>query len=134
MTAPVRVPDPRRLLLDTHVVLWWQDESPRLAPAASHAIAAADRVFVSLVTAWEVAIKVGSGKLAVGASCPEALEENRFGLVPVTLDHVGRVGALPLHHRDPFDRRLVAQAAHEGLTLVTHDRQLAPYPVPILGT
>lgn len=97
-------------------------------------IAETDRVYVSLATAWELAIKVASGKLRSRESFVEAVEANRFRLLPITLDHVDAVATLPspARHRDPFARMLVAQAAHEGLTLVTHDRAIRAYPVPVL--
>ncbi len=125
---------PRRLLLDTHVFLWWQEESGRLAPAVARRIAEADEVYVSVVTAWEMAIKSTSGKLHARESFSEAMDVNRFGLLAITLDHANAVAKLPppTHHRDPFDRMLVAQAAHERLTVVTHDPAFREYSVPIL--
>jgi len=130
--APPDPPSLDRLLLDTHVFLWWQEESERLTPHVAHVIATAERVHVSVASAWEIAIKVGSGKLRVRESLAGALEESQFRLLPVTLDHVGLVAGMPHHHRDPFDRMLAAQAVHEGLTLVTHDRAFSPYALPVL--
>jgi PIN domain nuclease of toxin-antitoxin system len=127
-------PDPPsvdRLLLDTHIFLWWQ-QGGRLTPRVERAIAVAERVHVSVATAWELAIKAGIGKLRVRESFAEAVAENRFGVVPITLEHVSLVAGMPLHHRDPFDRMLAAQALHEGLTLVTHDRMFEPYALPVL--
>ncbi len=124
----------KRLLLDTHVFLWWQEASDRLAPHVADRIANASEVHVSVATAWELAIKVAAGKLRLGESFADAVEENRFGLLPITLDHVAVVASMPLHHRDPFDRMLIAQARHEQLTLVTHDREFGAYPVSIVFT
>ena len=123
-----------RLLLDTHVFLWWQQASGMLAPDVARRIAEADRVYVSLATAWELAIKVMSGKLQSRESFAEAMDVNQFGLLPITLEHVDAVLALPSppRHRDPFDRMLIAQAIHEGFTLVTHDTAFRDYPVPVL--
>ena len=123
-----------RLLLDTHAFLWWQEGSSMMPRDVSRRIAEADRVYVSLATAWELAIKIASGKLRSRESFAEAVEVNRFGLLPITLDHVEALTTLPPpgRHRDPFDRMLVAQAAHEGLTLVTHDRAFRDYAVPVL--
>lgn len=132
MSAVETAAPSRRLLLDTHVFLWWQDESERLPLRVADVIATAADIHVSVVTAWELAIKVRAGKLRSRESFAEAVAENGFGLVPIALDHIDLVAGLPLHHRDPFDRMLVAQALHEGLTLVTHDRKLGAYAVPIV--
>ncbi len=132
MSVPPDPPSTDRLLLDTHVFLWWQDESDLLWSRVAHQIATATRVYVSIATAWELAIKVGSGKLQLRESFADAVEENRFDLLPITLDHIGVVAEMPLHHRDPFDRMLIAQAIHERLTMVTHDRTFAAYTVPVL--
>lgn len=103
-----------------------------LVPDVARQISQASHVHVSMATAWELAIKVGAGKLHLRESFADAVEENRFGLLPITLDHVGVVAGMPLHHRDPFDRMLIAQAIHEGLTMVTHDRTFGVYAVPVL--
>ena len=134
MSASVARAASERLLLDTHVFLWWQQASRMLPPDVARRIAEADRVYVSIATAWELAIKVASGKLRSGESFVEAMEVNRFGLLPITLDHVDAVAALPVptRHRDPFDRMLIAQAVYEGLTVVTHDSAFGEYPVPVL--
>jgi PIN domain nuclease of toxin-antitoxin system len=123
-----------RLLLDTHVLLWWSTDSPRLQESAREAIRSAGRVVVSAASAWEAAIKAGSGKLTLSVSFDAVAEVNGFEKLPITVAHAAAVTALPEHHRDPFDRMLVAQARAEGLTLVTHDRALEPYGVPILWT
>ena len=120
-----------RLLLDTHVFIWWREESPRLAPDVLEEIGAAQEVFVSIVTAWEVAIKVGSGRLTVPGPVGPAVIDSGFIPLPITFEHAQRVATLPRHHGDPFDRMLAAQAMHEGLTLVTHDRSFAPYAMPV---
>lgn len=105
-----------------------------LVPDVARTISHAPRVNVSVASAWELVIKVSTGKLRLGESFAEAVAENRFGLLPITLEHVAAVSALPrpARHRDPFDRMLVAQAIHEGLTLVTHDRQFREYDVPVI--
>jgi PIN domain nuclease of toxin-antitoxin system len=120
------------LLLDTHVFLWWRAASPRLAPDARDAIAAADVVFVSAASAWEAAIKQALGRLRLPDRFAAGVEESGFEQLVVTFDHAERAGTLPPHHADPFDRMLVAQALAEGLTLVTHDRRLEPYEADIL--
>ena len=122
------------LLLDTHVVLWWRLDSPRLKRGARDAIATADLVWVSAVSGWEVAIKQGLGKLRLADPFVLMVEASEFGELPVTLRHAERVATLPLHHTDPFDRMLVAQAQVEGATLVTHDRAFQPYGIPVVWT
>ncbi|CAN5348381.1 type II toxin-antitoxin system VapC family toxin [soil metagenome] len=123
-----------RLLLDTHVFLWWSEDDPRLRADARQAIEEADQVLVSAASAWEVTIKAALGKLEIAIPFAEAVEVNRFGELPVTFAHAAAVTELPPHHGDPFDRMLVAQAQTEGLTLVTHDRRLEPYSVHVLWT
>ncbi len=127
-----------RLLLDTHVVLWVFGEPSRLTPAAAAAIAdPANDVFVSAVSVWEMAIKQSIGKLTlpgpVETWLPPLLEERDFIPLPISLEAAGRVRAMPFHHNDPFDRLLVSQAGL-GFRLVTHDRRIADYDVPVLWT
>lgn len=116
------------LLLDTHVLIWW-DEGRRLSAAARRAIEAADSVYVSAASAWEVGIKIGLGRLRPARTVEEAVEESGFLELPVTFRHAQRVADLPPHHRDPFDRLLVAQAEIESLRLVTRDPVFARYAV-----
>lgn len=116
------------LLLDTHVLIWW-DEGRRLSGAARRAIEAADSVYVSAASAWEVAIKIGLGRLRPARTVEEAADESGFLELPITFRHAQRVCGLPAHHRDPFDRLLVAQAEVEGLTLVTRDPVFERYAV-----
>lgn len=123
---------PKLLLLDTHVFLWWRAEPRRLKEAARTAIASADVVFVSAASAWEAAIKVSLGRLELPASFAEGVIDSGFERLPVSFAHAEAVGGLPHHHRDPFDRLLIAQAQVEGLTFVTHDRQVEGYEVEIL--
>jgi len=116
------------LLLDTHVLIWW-DEGRKLAAAARRAIEDADTVYVSAASAWEVAIKVGLGRLRPLRTVEEAVEESGFVELPITFRHAERVAGLPAHHRDPFDRLLIAQAELEGLTLVSRDPVFGRYVV-----
>jgi PIN domain nuclease of toxin-antitoxin system len=120
------------LLLDTHVLIWW-DEGRRLAAEARRAIADADSVYVSAASAWEVAIKTGLGRLRPTRTVEHAVDESGFLELPVTFRHAERVGKLPPHHRDPFDRLLIAQADVEELTLVTRDAVFARYGVAVIG-
>ena len=119
------------VLLDTHVLIWW-DEGRRIAAAARQAIEEADSVYVSAVSAWEVAIKTGLGRLRPTRTVEEAASESGFLELPVTFRHAERVTGLPPHHRDPFDRMLVAQAAVEELILVTRDPLFGRYGVALI--
>ncbi len=123
-----------RLLLDTHALLWWVDGGGRLSAAQKRAVARpANQVYVSVASSWEMAIKASLGKLElaspVGDYMVRHLAANRFQLLNVTLEHVARVEDLPYHHRDPFDRLLVAQAKEENLTLVSRDPIFVRYGV-----
>jgi len=121
-----------RLLLDTHVVLWQLSGVQRLGGRASETIASAAELAFSVVSFAEIGVKAAIGKLAV----PDDLHAHVVGtglrVLGLSADHGLAVASLPLHHRDPFDRLLVAQARHEGLTLVTADTQLHAYDVPVI--
>ncbi len=121
-----------KLLLDTHVVLWWRLDSPRLKATVRRRIAAADIVWVSAASGWEAAIKQTLGKLTLADSFTEMVIDSAFDELPITLRHAEHVATLPSYHADPFDRMLVAQAQIEGATVVTHDRQFEPYDVATL--
>ena len=121
-----------KLLLDTHVVLWWQGSDRRLDRAARRMISNAAEIWVSAVSAWEVAIKTGIGKLRTPGPFEAAVEASGFRQLPITFRHAAQAGELPLHHRDPFDRMLIAQSQVERLTLVTHDDVFSSYPVTVL--
>ena len=120
------------LLLDTYVFLWWRANDPRLRAEAREAISTAPLVFVSAATAWEAVIKVAVGKLHLPDTIEAGVRASGFEQLPIRFAHAERVAALPLHHRDPFDRLLVAQALVEDLVLVTNDRQLEPYEARLL--
>jgi PIN domain nuclease of toxin-antitoxin system len=132
--APVTELAPRRLLLDTHVWLWWQADDTRLGSATRQLIRRASEVRFSAASAWEIAIKVAIGKLELpkGADIAAELDNSGFLALPVEIAHADDVRRLPSLHADPFDRLLVAQARTEGLTLVSADRQLAAYGIPVL--
>jgi PIN domain nuclease of toxin-antitoxin system len=122
------------ILLDTHVALWWRENSPRLGEEARDAIARVDIAYVSVVSAWEVAIKISAGKLRIPGSFEAAIDASGFSKLPLTFTHAAALTELPFHHRDPFDRMLIVQAREEGLTIVTADRKFAPYDARILWT
>jgi PIN domain nuclease of toxin-antitoxin system len=122
------------LLLDTHVVLWWQRDDRRLGREAREAIATADVVWVSAVSGWEVAIKCALGRLRLHEPFPVLIAADDFTELPMTLAHAARLQDLPPHHADPFDRMLAAQALTERATVVTHDRAFEPYGVKAIWT
>jgi PIN domain nuclease of toxin-antitoxin system len=126
-----------KLLLDTHVVLWSASDPDRLGAEARGALEdGANDVLVSVVTAWEIAIKQSLGKLDLPRPAeqwlPDVLRRTGFEVAELGLAAALRVRGLPWHHRDPFDRLLAAQALEEGYTLVTHDRAFVPYGVPLV--
>ena len=126
-----------RLLLDTSTFLWLVEGDPKLSTVAGEAIAdAANQVFLSAASAWEIAIKHGLGRLHLQGSPEELVPQqrrlHRVDTLPITEDITLQVGKLPNIHRDPFDRLLVAQAIVGGLTIVTPDRLIKAYPVPTL--
>lgn len=125
---------PRRLLLDTHVWIWWYVGDARLGRKARSLIKDASDVHVSAASAWEMAIKRRLGTLAFDDPLDLATEIERDGFteLPVTVSHAEATLALPSAHRDPFDRMLIAQAQTEGLAIVTADDALAGYDVPIV--
>lgn len=122
-----------RLLLDTHALLWWLFQLPHLGPRAAAAIEdPASDVYVSALSAGEIEIKRAVGKMDGPDDLNVQIEFNDFTELPFTIRHGVALRELPLHHRDPFDRMLVAQARVEGLTLVTADRAMKAYDVQIL--
>jgi PIN domain nuclease of toxin-antitoxin system len=121
-----------RLLLDTHVVLWWLSDSPELSGEVKEMLDTEPAVYVSAVSPWEVAIKQSVGKLSGPDDLAERVRDSQFNGLPITAGHGVRAGRLPTHHRDPFDRILVAQAQIEGMTLVTRDKWIQLYDVPVL--
>lgn len=121
------------LLLDTHVVLWWLTDDPTLSEQVKARLDDEPDVYVSTVTVWEVAIKQAAGKLGGPADLPERIRDSAFRGLPVVAEHAIAAGRLPMIHRDPFDRMLVAQANCEALTLVTRDAHIQKYDVAVLG-
>ena len=126
----------QRLLLDTHGLLWVAEGGWRLRTDTYDAVNdLSNEVFVSAVSIWEIAIKLASGRLSPAPDLDKALEAvERYGFTELNVNfrHAELAGNLPLHHRDPFDRMLIAQAQAEGLTLVTDDSLIARYDVPTM--
>ncbi|HVC86209.1 MAG TPA: type II toxin-antitoxin system VapC family toxin [Gaiellaceae bacterium] len=121
------------LLLDTHAFLWWNNDDAALGPIARAAIADGENiVFVSAATAWEIATKRAAGKLDAPGDIAEWVRQDGFAEIAVEIDHAVLSAELPDHHRDPFDRLLVAQASIEELTLVTMDPEIMKYDVETL--
>jgi PIN domain nuclease of toxin-antitoxin system len=119
-------------LLDSNVVVWLDQKPERIPSHVLLRIESAPQVFLSAVTAWELGIKQSLGGLTLASPVSDLLETHGMKELPVTIRHGEAVRDLPLHHRDPFDRLLVAQALVEGMVLVTADRLLLRYGVPIL--
>ncbi len=119
------------LLLDTCVFLWWLDDPRRLSRAARKAIGdGKNTVDISAAVVWEIAIKRALGKFDAPRDLEGAMASNRFLPLPVTIPHALAVETLPNHHRDPFDRMLIAQARREGFKLVSRDHHVPLYGVP----
>ena len=120
----------QRLLLDTHVLLWSLSAVSRLTEAARAAIIDPHNdVFVSAITAWEIVVKRAKGRMTAPDNLSAIVEARGFTHLPLTFEHAERAGNLPMHHRDPFDRFLVAQAQAEGLVLVTRDARIPLYSI-----
>lgn len=122
-----------RLLLDSHVVVWALSMPKRLSARARQAIEDPENdVFVSVVSPWELAIKGPRQGLHLPDDLEAQLSRQHFEILPVLLRHTEPIESMPLHHRDPFDRMLVAQAIVDGLTIVTADRKLTSYQVALM--
>jgi PIN domain nuclease of toxin-antitoxin system len=122
-----------QLLLDTHAFLWWLGNDAKLGRTARAAIAdGANLVFVSAATAWEIGVKRASGRLVAPGDLAGWILENGFVPLPIEVEHAVAAADLPLHHKDPFDRLLVAQAQLENLTLEARDDDIDKYSVSLI--
>ena len=120
----------QRLLLDTHVFVWSVSEVSKLAQGARAAIAdPRNEVFVSAITGWEIAVKRAKGRMTAPDNLLSVIDDKGFTHLPLTFHHAEQAGRLPMHHRDPFDRFLIAQSQAEGLVLVTRDARIPLYGV-----
>ncbi|MGH2910674.1 MAG: type II toxin-antitoxin system VapC family toxin [Solirubrobacteraceae bacterium] len=118
-----------RLLLDTHVVLWQLSGSPSIGPAAQQEIRDADELLFSVVSFAEIGVKAAIGKLSVPTDLRQHILDAGIRILGLAPDHGLDVARLPLHHRDPFDRLLIAQARSERLTVMTADARIPAYDV-----
>ncbi|HEX7771240.1 MAG TPA: type II toxin-antitoxin system VapC family toxin [Pyrinomonadaceae bacterium] len=126
-----------KLLLDTHIFIWWADHPEKLSPAALSALEdETNELLLSVASVWEMQIKIQLGKLKLSLPLKELVknqqETNDVTVSPIALAHVLTLESLPFHHKDPFDRLLIAQSISEGLTVVTADSQFSAYSVKLL--
>ena len=126
-----------KLLLDTHIFIWWADQPEKLSPAALSALEdETNELILSVASVWEMQLKIQLGKLKLRLPLKELVknqqETNDLTVSPVALTHVLALGVLPFHHGDPFDRLLIAQSIEEDLTLVSADSQFVAYSVKLL--
>lgn len=126
-----------RVLLDTHAFLWWNTDDSRLSQVARDVIAdGRNEVYLSVASAWEIAIKAARGSLVLpeppGQYVPSRLQHHHIMPLPVQLEHVLRVYDLPMIHRDPFDRLLIAQSQLEDLLILTADPEIVRYAVSVI--
>jgi PIN domain nuclease of toxin-antitoxin system len=120
----------KRLLLDTHALLWWLSDDSRLGEVTRQVISnPRNQVFVSAASTWEISIKKTIGKLSAPDDMDAIVEDEGFDKLPITLFHGDQAGQLPEHHKDPFDRMLIAQAQSEGLIIVTNDEKITRYNI-----
>jgi len=126
-----------KLLLDTHAFLWINEDSGRLSPTVKNLCSSGEHeYYLSMASPWEMQIKSQLGKLSLAMPVEELVDKNRqdnnIQLLPIDLTHIAYLKQLPAHHKDPFDRIIIAQAIIEGLTVVTVDHAFADYSVPII--
>jgi PIN domain nuclease of toxin-antitoxin system len=125
-----------KALLDTHTFLWAIAQEGKLSRRAQQVYTGSNDLWLSVASVWEILIKVQTGRLLLpqpsGPYLVKKLIKDKIEVLPVTLDHVLQVESLPLHHRDPFDRLLIAQSIEEGWPIVTADPLFEPYPVDVI--
>lgn len=121
----------RKYLLDTHVIIWAVDQTDKLSEQYRQLLEHEDQCVVSIASLWEIAIKKSLGKLEVRDDLAVFLQRTGVSILQVELPHIETIRTLPHHHRDPFDRMLIAQAMTENLSLLTVDRHFALYGVTI---
>ena len=125
--------NPQGYLLDTHIFLWSLDETKRLTKEVAKILKdPRNRIFVSVATAWEISIKQKKGKLPLKTTLEECFRKSNFEILEIKLPHILQLENLPPHHKDPFDRMLVAQAIVEKLMIITEDEKIKKYDVSVL--
>ncbi len=123
----------RRVLLDTHVLLWWLSDDTCLSENAKKIISnPANEIYISAATVWEISIKRALGKLVAPLDLDKIVEEEGFIPLPISLFHGEQAGLLPDFHKDPFDRMLIAQSQSEGLEIISSDKQIEKYSVRVI--
>lgn len=123
----------KRILLDTHTLIWWLSGNEQLGVIAQAAIADANNsIYVSAATTWEMSVKRQLGKLEAPKDLDAIIEQEGFTKLPISVFHGEQAGDLPLHHKDPFDRMLIAQAQAEGLQILTKDEHFPTYGIKVL--
>ena len=124
----------KRLLLDTHVLLWWLSDDPQLGQVARKVIGEPrNQVYISAASTWEISIKRSLGKLSAPDDMDTIIEDEGFDKLSISVFHGEQAGFLPGHHKDPFDRMLVAQAQAEGLVVITNDEKISRYGVRVMN-
>ena len=122
------------LLLDTHILLWWLEDHPSLREKDRESISNTENLIIlSAAVIWEIRIKQALGKLEIASNFYQVVQEQGFEMISISPAHAYAVGDLPNHHRDPFDRILIAQAMMEGFTMVTHDAVFEKYDISLLS-
>jgi PIN domain nuclease of toxin-antitoxin system len=123
-----------KVLLDTHTFLWWVADDPQMSVTTKNIIVNPDNdIYLSVISAWEIIIKVGTGKLSLSEPpeiyIPNPIASNQFEILPVQISHILKINSLPNFHKDPFDRLLIAQSLVEDFSLITIDSAITQYPV-----
>jgi PIN domain nuclease of toxin-antitoxin system len=126
-----------KLLLDTHAFIWWDNNKSQLSKSALDAcLDQNNTLFLSIASIWEMQIKLQTGKLSFTVALEQRIREqsrvNGLKILPIRQKHIYTLAALPDHHRDPFDRLLIAQALYEKIALISHDAQMKQYPLQLL--
>ncbi|MDQ6813424.1 MAG: type II toxin-antitoxin system VapC family toxin [Bacteroidota bacterium] len=125
-----------KYLLDTHTLMWWHEEDDSLSTVAIQTIEnLSNRLYVSIVSFWEIVIKLKTDKLKLNYGIDELAEAcilSKIDIIPINFYHLNQLSLLPLFHRDPFDRMLAAIAYSEGMNVVSKDKQLSQYNIPVI--
>lgn len=120
-------------LVDTHILLWWLNGDKKLKESIRKILAdTKNEIYISIASGWEISIKNRVGKLSLKTTLAECFEKSAFRILNIDLNHILCLDKLPLHHKDPFDRILIAQSQFENLTLITHDKKIWKYDTSLL--